>query len=151
MHCHCGTNNRAPWWTFTDHCKPVVRPGAREESASPVWLAVQYWVQYWFITNLKRQTRYQHKKHLKYGNISKYWYTIVITHTSCVHITTVQEEELERVLHVRDVAVLGRPIGVNYPFRFIVAKWGRAYRKTEQFPADMSLMYRTPVNNFIRM
>ena len=22
MHCHCGTNNRAPRWTFTDPCKP---------------------------------------------------------------------------------------------------------------------------------
>ena len=39
MHCHCGTNNRAPRWTFTDPCKPEVRSGAREESASPVWLA----------------------------------------------------------------------------------------------------------------
>ena len=39
MHCHCGTNNRAPRWTFTDPCKPEVRPGAREESASPTWLA----------------------------------------------------------------------------------------------------------------
>ena len=39
MHCHCGTNNRAPRWTFTDSCKPEVRPGAREESASPAWLA----------------------------------------------------------------------------------------------------------------
>ena len=39
MHCHCGTNNRAPLWTFTDPCKPEVRPGAREESASPAWLA----------------------------------------------------------------------------------------------------------------
>ena len=39
MHCHFGTNNRAPQWTFTDPCKPEVRPGAREESASPVWLA----------------------------------------------------------------------------------------------------------------
>ena len=39
MHCHYGTNNREPWWTFTDPCKPVVRPGFREESASPVWLA----------------------------------------------------------------------------------------------------------------
>ena len=39
MHCHCGTNNRAPQWTFMDPCKPVVRPGAREESASPAWLA----------------------------------------------------------------------------------------------------------------
>ena len=29
MHCHCGTNNRAPQWTFTDPCKPEVRPGAR--------------------------------------------------------------------------------------------------------------------------
>ena len=39
MHCHCGTSNRAPRWTFTDPCKPEVRPGAREESASPAWLA----------------------------------------------------------------------------------------------------------------
>ena len=39
MHFHCGTNNRAPQWTFTDPCKPEVRPGAREESASPDWLA----------------------------------------------------------------------------------------------------------------
>ena len=33
MHCHCGTNNRAPRWTFTDRCKLEVRPCAREESA----------------------------------------------------------------------------------------------------------------------
>ena len=39
MHRHCGINKRAPWWTFTDPCKPEVRPGAREESASPAWLA----------------------------------------------------------------------------------------------------------------
>ena len=39
MHCHCGTNNRVPRLTFTDPCKPEVKPGAREESASPVWLA----------------------------------------------------------------------------------------------------------------
>ena len=39
MHCHCGTNNRTPRWTFTDPCKPEVRPGAREESASPACLA----------------------------------------------------------------------------------------------------------------
>ena len=39
MHCHCGTNNRAPCWTLTDPCKPKVRPGAREESASPDWIA----------------------------------------------------------------------------------------------------------------
>ena len=39
MYCHGGTNNRAPRWTFTDPCKPEVRPGAREESASPAWLA----------------------------------------------------------------------------------------------------------------
>ena len=39
MHCHCGTNNRAPRWTFTDPCEPEVRRGAREESASPAWLA----------------------------------------------------------------------------------------------------------------
>ena len=39
MHCHCGTNNKAPRWTFTDPCKPEVRPGAREESAYPARLA----------------------------------------------------------------------------------------------------------------
>ena len=39
MHCHCGTNYRAPRWAFTDPCKPKVRPGVREESASPAWLA----------------------------------------------------------------------------------------------------------------
>ena len=39
MHRHCGTNNRAPRWTLTDPCKPEVRPGAREESASPAWPA----------------------------------------------------------------------------------------------------------------
>ena len=39
MHFHCGTNNRAPRWTFTDPCKPEVRPGAQEESAVPAWLA----------------------------------------------------------------------------------------------------------------
>ena len=39
MYCHYGTNNRAPRWTFTDSCKPEVRPGAREESASPALLA----------------------------------------------------------------------------------------------------------------
>ena len=39
MHCHCGANNRAPPWTFTDPWKPEVRPGAREESVFPAWLA----------------------------------------------------------------------------------------------------------------
>ena len=39
MHCHCGTNNRVPRWTFTDPRKPEARPGAREEPASPAWLA----------------------------------------------------------------------------------------------------------------
>ena len=39
MHCHCNTSNRATRWTFTDPCKPEVRPGTREESASPAWLA----------------------------------------------------------------------------------------------------------------
>ena len=39
MHFHCGPNNRAPRWTFTDPCKPEVRAGAREESASPAWVA----------------------------------------------------------------------------------------------------------------
>ena len=31
--------HRAPRRTFTEPCKPEVRPGAREESASPAWLA----------------------------------------------------------------------------------------------------------------
>ena len=39
MHRHCGTNNRAPRLPFTDHCKPEARPGAREESAYPTWIA----------------------------------------------------------------------------------------------------------------
>ena len=39
MHCLCGTNNRAPRWTFTDPYKPEVRPGTREQSASPAGLA----------------------------------------------------------------------------------------------------------------
>ena len=39
MHCHCGTNNRAPRGTFKDPCKLKVRPGAREESVSTAWLA----------------------------------------------------------------------------------------------------------------
>ena len=39
MHRHCGINNRVPRWTFMDPCKPEVRPGAQEESASPAWLA----------------------------------------------------------------------------------------------------------------
>ena len=39
MHCHSGANNRAPRLTFTDPCKPELRPGALEESASPDWLA----------------------------------------------------------------------------------------------------------------
>ena len=30
---------RALRWTFTNPCKPEMRPGAREESASPAWLA----------------------------------------------------------------------------------------------------------------
>ena len=38
MHCHCGTNNRAPRWTFTDPFKPEVRQSVREDSASPAWL-----------------------------------------------------------------------------------------------------------------
>ena len=39
MHRHCGTKNRPPRWTSTDPCIPEVRPSAREESASPSWLA----------------------------------------------------------------------------------------------------------------
>ena len=41
MHCHCGTNDRAPRLTFTDPCKTEVKPGAREESASPAWQAAK--------------------------------------------------------------------------------------------------------------
>ena len=44
MHCHSGNNNRAPRWTFTNPCKPEVRPGAREESASPAWPAAPQWM-----------------------------------------------------------------------------------------------------------
>ena len=39
MLCQCGHNNREPQWTFKDPCKPEVRPGTREESASPARLA----------------------------------------------------------------------------------------------------------------
>ena len=39
MQCHCSTNSKVQRWTFTDPCKPEVRPDAREESASPAWLA----------------------------------------------------------------------------------------------------------------
>ena len=38
MHCHCGTSNRTPRWTFTNPCKSKARYGARHESASPAWL-----------------------------------------------------------------------------------------------------------------
>ena len=40
MCCHCCNNNRSPRWTLSNPCKPEVRPGAREELASPAWLAV---------------------------------------------------------------------------------------------------------------
>ena len=53
MHCHCGTNNRSPRWTFTDPWKPEVRPGAREESAAPAWLpapATERKCIYWGLT-----------------------------------------------------------------------------------------------------
>ena len=40
MHIHLCTNNRAPRWKFTDHCKTELRQGAREESGTPAWLAV---------------------------------------------------------------------------------------------------------------
>ena len=39
MHCHCGTNNRSPRWTFTNPFKPEVRPSALEESTSAALLA----------------------------------------------------------------------------------------------------------------
>ena len=39
MHCHSGTNNRGPRWTFTGPCKPEARPDAQEESASPAYIA----------------------------------------------------------------------------------------------------------------
>ena len=39
MQYHCDTNKRVPRWTFTDLYKPEVRPGAKEGSASPAWLA----------------------------------------------------------------------------------------------------------------
>ena len=52
MHHNYGTNKRAPRWTFTDPCKPDVRPGAREESASPAWLAVER-TEYIYLMNFK--------------------------------------------------------------------------------------------------
>ena len=39
MHCQCGTDNTDSRLTFTDLCKPEVRPGVQEESASPARLA----------------------------------------------------------------------------------------------------------------
>ena len=45
---HCDTNNRVPWWTFTG--KPEVRPGAREESASPVWLGIGVMSDQWRVS-----------------------------------------------------------------------------------------------------
>ena len=39
MHCNYCTNNITPRWTFKDPCKPEVRPGAREKSTPPAWLA----------------------------------------------------------------------------------------------------------------
>ena len=53
MHCHCGTKNRAPWWTFTDPYKPEVRPGNREKSASPAWLAASAMNARIYYTNLR--------------------------------------------------------------------------------------------------
>ena len=52
MHCHCGTNNRAPRWTFTDPCKLEVRPGAREESASPAWFIIILLYFFFFISGI---------------------------------------------------------------------------------------------------
>ena len=55
MHCHCGTNNRAPRWTFTDPCKQEVRLGAWEGSASPAWLAApaMYYSDFYFCRSRK--------------------------------------------------------------------------------------------------
>ena len=39
MHRHCGTNNRAPQWTFTDPCKPEVR--LRAERFSQISLGLR--------------------------------------------------------------------------------------------------------------
>ena len=66
MHCHCGTNSRAPRWTLTDPCKPEVRSGAREESASPAWLAAPAMrIAEWMLTKLGRDevlmARHMHK------------------------------------------------------------------------------------------
>ena len=44
MHCCCGTNNRAPRWTFTNPCTPEVRPSAREVSVK-VTMHVYVWEQ----------------------------------------------------------------------------------------------------------
>ena len=68
MHCHYGTNNRAPRWTFTDPCQPEVRPGAREESASPAWLAAP-------AMNAMRSQKYIRSQgdHVKMDNLIKTW------------------------------------------------------------------------------
>ena len=39
MYCHYGTDDREPWWTFSDPCNTEVRHGARKELAAPAWLS----------------------------------------------------------------------------------------------------------------
>ena len=71
MHCHCGTNNRAPRWTFTAPCKPEVRPGAREESASPAWLAAPAMrIAKWMFTKLGRDEVLMARPYLPSGRSS---------------------------------------------------------------------------------
>ena len=70
MHCQCGTNDRAPRWLFTDPCKPEVRPGSREESASPAWLAAP-------AMNARDTTNvYNYMEYLK--SKQKDWYTVTV-------------------------------------------------------------------------
>ena len=85
MHCHWGTNNRAPRWTSTDPCKAEVRPGAREESASPAWLAAPamnyvqnhfwFWVFFYQLQSIDIE-RECNNILLDHKNICWYWYLI---------------------------------------------------------------------------
>ena len=50
MHCHSGTNKRAPRWTFTDPCKPEVRQGVQEEYLQFDGTIVKYYFSFFAVT-----------------------------------------------------------------------------------------------------
>ena len=62
MHCHCGTNNRALRWTFTDPCKPEVRPGVQEESVLQI-------AEEWYFHFLKDLHKFA-KRHFRYNPVA---------------------------------------------------------------------------------